>query len=593
MAEISKIQIQSGTYDIKDGYLREKAISSFLNVSAMKSSQKLVENMIVKTLGFYSKGDDGGAYYLVRERTNLDLPNEMNLIELYDNSLIAELIIENVVNVKQFGAKGDGSTDDTDSLQLAISQNKNLVFPKGEYVVDDSLDITADNIVVYGNNSTLKPTHSGDCVNVDGDYIEIYNLNIDGGANYGYDVNGSFCKLRDLTISNTYHSAIMLIGSNNLIDGVTGIENGWDCVSNYGTASYNVIQNCNAIKCKRHGFSTDPSTHDISFVNCYCENIGNPSLDEPHSCYHFEYSSNGTVNNCRALYDNTHPSITDQSTNSRYVGVRSYHSDNVIIDNLKIDYKNGFAPLNVSSVLNCEASNGVKLLNSTILNNSSNQNVGYIYIANGLDIINCKLYNVCFNEQDGYAGQLKILQNCEIELTSKPYFADFKYTLENAIISGNKFKGNSNVNYFINGNYINCIIKDNIFDTAKAGLKFTRDTLNASNTPRYNKVEDCTFKDCENMIYYVHGVNGTNYVHRCMFTGTCNYVVNANYNWFYMTECFKNNLTVNNANIVNGYFTLFDDMLTQFDYVSKALNPSNARYKISVNGSGQVIATAE
>lgn len=50
----------------------------------------------------------------------------------------------NLVNVRDFGAKGDGFTDDTTAIRQAIEQNltkhRTLFFPKGTYLVSDSLE---------------------------------------------------------------------------------------------------------------------------------------------------------------------------------------------------------------------------------------------------------------------------------------------------------------------------------------------------------------------------------------------------------------------------------------------------------------------
>lgn len=46
------------------------------------------------------------------------------------------------INVKDFGAKGDGVTDDTESIQNALSKNSNLYFPKGTYIVSKTIELT-------------------------------------------------------------------------------------------------------------------------------------------------------------------------------------------------------------------------------------------------------------------------------------------------------------------------------------------------------------------------------------------------------------------------------------------------------------------
>ena len=46
-------------------------------------------------------------------------------------------------NVKNYGAKGDGSTDDTESIKKAIASGKDLYFPDGEYLITGAIDIGA------------------------------------------------------------------------------------------------------------------------------------------------------------------------------------------------------------------------------------------------------------------------------------------------------------------------------------------------------------------------------------------------------------------------------------------------------------------
>jgi hypothetical protein len=46
-------------------------------------------------------------------------------------------------NVKNYGAKGDGSTDDTEAIKKAIASGKDLYFPDGEYLITGTTDIGA------------------------------------------------------------------------------------------------------------------------------------------------------------------------------------------------------------------------------------------------------------------------------------------------------------------------------------------------------------------------------------------------------------------------------------------------------------------
>lgn len=61
------------------------------------------------------------------------------------------------LDVKSFGAKGDGTTNDTAALQRAASSGKSLFFPPGTYLVSAPIVFRSPaNITVSGSSATLK-----------------------------------------------------------------------------------------------------------------------------------------------------------------------------------------------------------------------------------------------------------------------------------------------------------------------------------------------------------------------------------------------------------------------------------------------------
>lgn len=92
----------------------------FDSVAAMKAEPSLTAGAYVCTAGYYESNDGGGASYLIRAKSDTDIDDGGSLHELV-NGLVAELIIENgTINVKQFGAKGDNKTDDSNAIRQAI-----------------------------------------------------------------------------------------------------------------------------------------------------------------------------------------------------------------------------------------------------------------------------------------------------------------------------------------------------------------------------------------------------------------------------------------------------------------------------------------
>ena len=56
--------------------------------------------------------------------------------------------IETWANVHSLGAKGDGTTDDTDALRSAIAQHRTIYFPSGQYRVTDTITLRSDTVLI-------------------------------------------------------------------------------------------------------------------------------------------------------------------------------------------------------------------------------------------------------------------------------------------------------------------------------------------------------------------------------------------------------------------------------------------------------------
>lgn len=131
----------------------------FDNVSQMRDGD-LVAGQIATTLGYYDINDGGNGTYAIRSAVPGDTDDGGSIIIL-DNGNVAELIADNV-NVKQFGAKGDGATDDATAFSnsFAYAVGKNLSVPVGSYVINTNLFATGvKEVSDEGTYTNIKPVY--------------------------------------------------------------------------------------------------------------------------------------------------------------------------------------------------------------------------------------------------------------------------------------------------------------------------------------------------------------------------------------------------------------------------------------------------
>lgn len=127
---------------------------TFDTIADMKADPELREGSLVVTKGYHAVNDGGHGVYNIREKVVSDVDDGGSIIFL-DNGDVAELIADGVVNVKQFGAKGDGVTDDTNAFRNALLVDK-LYIPAGNYVISDYL-IGFNKVVDDGAYTNIKP----------------------------------------------------------------------------------------------------------------------------------------------------------------------------------------------------------------------------------------------------------------------------------------------------------------------------------------------------------------------------------------------------------------------------------------------------
>lgn len=135
-------------------------VLTFNTLADMKSDIFVKEGYTLQTLGFYEPDDGGASTYIVVSDIGESTVDGLSIISL-QNNLYAKLLVQEYINVKQFGAKGDGTTDDTEAIQKAIDSglSKNIIFPLGTYGISKTITTKAldkDRVMLDLSLSTIK-----------------------------------------------------------------------------------------------------------------------------------------------------------------------------------------------------------------------------------------------------------------------------------------------------------------------------------------------------------------------------------------------------------------------------------------------------
>jgi hypothetical protein len=144
------------------------------------------------------------------------------------------------VNVKDFGAVGDGTTDDTTAIQAAITYAQSLVttspstalgtgavvyFPRGTYLITTTILVTVSNIILQGESSASSVITANspafDLVSFKNDVATIYSSGIrnirittPGNATAGYHLRAERCTyfVADDVLFNGWFGGLIISG---------------------------------------------------------------------------------------------------------------------------------------------------------------------------------------------------------------------------------------------------------------------------------------------------------------------------------------------------------------------------------------------
>ncbi len=120
-----------------------------------------------------------------------------------------------MVSIKDFGAVGDGITDDTLAIQKALTAHKKVFVPSGTYLISNSLTVgEKQGLYGQGNTSVIRAsTNLFDIIQMPAQYAQVHNLRLENGLAgirlFGRDtpcVENSIC---DLTIWDAQYGLVL------------------------------------------------------------------------------------------------------------------------------------------------------------------------------------------------------------------------------------------------------------------------------------------------------------------------------------------------------------------------------------------------
>ena len=569
----------------------DKTARYYNSIAEMKLDDNIQVGDTCVTLGYYEVNDGGSGTYKIVDDSSLE--DDGGSVHELNNGLKAKLIIkDNQINVKQFGAYGDGEHDDSEYIQKAVDYcDKNIIlnnfyskkstfilFTNGKYIIDNSIiipyyiKIKIDGVVVllsnvangttlkFVSNNTNKPSgypYLYNCSFIDGDLVggngilviqrsngvqDINSENQSVGISIGDDSSNNYiniarCKINNITISgfkkalNINCSNVYLITFNNL-----HIEN-------------------NNIGVYFNGETQNNSGENISFNNCIFSH-----------CYHaiFMDASLSGLNFYRCSFDFNSNDFLENYITNNIISTNGCHfegvgfSDNIIQANE--DNTEGFSYIFFNNVVNRHTKPIFTLNDAFIHTNTFNSGVykfGTVKTENNYTknlLIKLNTYSLSFlQNRINFNNKFFADDNTEIEMTAPnisngvlPYLDNSNDEIGKFIPISNEYNGNyldneiakiiNDYGYKIEGNSWSSQPINVSIDTDDK--VFTKSLVVEQKAPNAY----CTFSRA------INGLN-KNYISTIIYFNTKNVVI-SNENEFYSRMSIRFNFYDYNDNLL-------------------------------------------
>ncbi|AUS02786.1 pectin lyase fold/virulence factor [Vibrio phage 2.275.O._10N.286.54.E11] len=184
-----------------------------------------------------------------------------------------------VINVKDFGAVGDGVTDDTEAIQAALdTQEENILFPEGTYLVSNTLTITG-NVTRIQNLGTIE---------FGGSFDEDFGIFADTGKSYVEIIGGIYLNSTTESGRTALHRCLRIVEAD--VFKVADVEvDGWyTCVHalTCGIFYADRVRMRNIYgKDPQYGYGINTSSNYATITDCHWDNALSSSDHGRHAIY--------------------------------------------------------------------------------------------------------------------------------------------------------------------------------------------------------------------------------------------------------------------------------------------------------------------
>lgn len=370
----------------------------------------------------------------------IELNKKFKYIPFMYNENEYKVLVENesllnrtFINVIDYGAKGDGVTDDTEAIQRAINENAptettglflgcDIFFPSGAYVINNTIELPAFiNLIGEGRGQTML--FMANSVNKPLLKTKGYdNFIIEKHARW-YITNKvpQLCGVKNMLLfgnkwNNTYDALVQLYGCNITFENVyfygysgwaiyqewgDGVNEQW--VLNYDKMSENVFTDCSFFEGDKGIFQSE-RVNDVSYYNIFMGRIMDIGAEIKGTSY-FNYAH---------FYDCNRNGTSDYALKFSAQG-----KFNLIIETMHIKpaalFNGYFQDINAECYLNENIDIQLSFTNSNanIKVNGSNEKETTVYVTAGMN----NIYNIV---QGGSYGRIFIegISNSILNVTS-------------------------------------------------------------------------------------------------------------------------------------------------------------------------------